>query len=635
MNGSSFKVGGIRVKYLYLLSCSLVVAAPAWARDSLSEQSAAAPRDADIVVLATGFAQPREQAGQAISVIDRARLDTLQSVSIADAVRSLPGVSVAQRGPVGGQTSMFLRGGNSSQTLVLVDGVRINDPSSPNAAVDFGSLLAGNAQRIEVLRGPNSIIWGSQAMGGVVNIESAAPTRDLTLRAAAEYGSADTVLARANVSGSVGAVEASLGGTFHRTDGISALASGTELDGSRTWALNGRVKVNLAEGISLDFRGYYNNSRVDFDSAWSGGGDALPVARGRQFAGYAGLNFDLADGRWRNRVAYTRTDIDRSGADPVLFSYNNYIVAGTIDRFEYRGAYDLAAFATLVAGAEHERIASSTSYEGAVPDLANDTVTSGYAQLSLRPLAGLTLTGGVRHDDYSDYGGHTTLGGTIAWALNDGATVLRATYGEGFRAPTLTEGQPPYGNRGLKPETARNLDVGVEQVLIEGKARVFATWYHRRTTDLIAYSFATSQSENIDRVDTEGLELGLVLQPTERLQFTGNYTLTNAINRSAGFDGKRLQLRPQHSASVMVDWQTPLGLQLGATAQLVGDSFDDKANLVRLDGHVLLALRAALPLNDRVELYGRVENLGNQRYQTVAGYGTYGRTGYAGVRARW
>ena len=616
----------------YLLLTSVFLSAPALAQEAEMAEPAA---NEGITVLATAFESPVDGTGQAIAMIERDRLDQLQAATLADALRTLPGVAVAQRGPVGSQTSLFLRGANSSQTLVLVDGVRLNDVSSPNAAVDFGALITGNAERVEVLRGPNSIVWGSQALGGVVSIESATPSGPFGAEGSAEYGSNDTWSARANLSGSAGPVEASLGGAWFGTDGISALAGGTERDGSAIQSYNARLKVHLADSVSLDLRGWYNRSRIDYDSAFSGGANALPVARNRQWVGYAGLNFDLAEGRWQNRLAYTRTDIHRLGTDPVVFSFNNYDVAGTIDRVEYRTSYELSEVALLAAGLEYEKVHASTSFEGFAPDLADNDVTGGYLQLTLRPLAGLTVTGGVRHDDYSDYGGHTTLGGNIAYSPNGGATVLRATYGEGFRAPTLTEGQPPFGNPALKPETARNVDLGIEQSLLDGKLRAFATWFDRRSTNQIVFSFTTFQSENIGKVDAHGLELGFTADPTAQLHLAATYTLTDAFNRSGTNSGMRLQLRPQHAASVTIDWESPVGLKLGASATLVGDSFDNAANTVRLDGYSLFALRAALPVSRGIELYGRVENLFDTAYTTVAGYGTYGRTATAGVRARF
>ncbi len=592
--------------------------------------------DEDIVVTASGFEQPRSETGQAITVINEERLQELQAVSIGDALRTLPGTTVVTRGPVGSQSAVFLRGGNGSQTLVLVDGVRINDPSSPNAAFDFGALLTGNIGSVEVLRGPNSIIWGSQAIGGVINVQSVAPTEALVARVGAEYGYADSLRGNANLSGTSGMFEGSVGGAYYRTDGISALSGGTEKDGYENTSANGRLKVNLADNFALDFRGYYNRGIIEYDSPFGGGANALPVSKNRQFVGYVGAQFELADGRFQNRVSYARTDISRIGSDPVVFSFNNFDVEGTIDRFEYHGSFDIADAATMVFGAEHERTFASTSFEGAPADIARNEVTSGFGQLILRPFTGLTLTGGVRHDDYSDYGGQTTFGGNAAYTPNAGDTVLRATYAEGFRAPTLSEGQPPFGNPDLKPETARNFDLGVEHKFLDGKAHVFATYFNRRSNNQITFSFDTFQSENIGRVKTEGVELGFALQPTDRLSIQANYTLTKAINRSAGANfGNRLELRPQHSGSFTLDWQTPWKVKLGGTLLLTGDSFDNATNTVRIDGYALANVRAAFPVTEAVELYGRVDNVFDTEYTVVNRYNTYGRNAHVGVRARF
>ena len=589
-----------------------------------------------IVVTASGFEQPRSETGQAIDIVDRERLDQLQSATIGDALQTVPGVAVATRGGLGGQTSAFLRGGNSSQTLVLIDGVRINDLTSPNGAFDFGPLMTGNIGQVEVLRGPNSIIWGSQAIGGVVNIQSLAPTDGFEGRFGAEYGAADTKRMNANMAGTSGLFEGSFGGSYVDAQGISALAGGTERDGFENVAGNGRLKVNISDAFNLDFRGYYNRATVEYDSAFGIGANALPVTRNRQFVGYIGANFVALDGRMQNRMAYTRTDIRRLGTDPVLFSFNNFIVRGSIDRAEYHTAFDVNDALTLTAGLEYERSFASTSFEGAAADVARNHVTSGFSQIIVHPLAGLTVTGGVRHDQYNDYGGQTTLGGNIAFTPNDGRTMLRATYGEGFRAPTLSEGQPPYGNPDLRPETARNFDLGFEQQILDGKARFFATYFNRRSTDLIAFSFATFQSENIDRVKSTGVEAGFNLNPTDRLDIRASYTLVDAVNRSAGANfGNRLALRPQHSGSLTVDWQTPIGLSVGSSVLLIGDSFDDASNSVALDGYALVGLRASLPINDRLELYGRVDNIFDVQYTVVAGYNSFGRNAAVGVRAKF
>lgn len=590
----------------------------------------------DIVVTASGFAQPRSETGQAIDIVDRDRLEQLQSPNIADALQTVPGVSIATRGGLGGQSSAFIRGGSSAQTLVLIDGVRINDLTSPNGAFDFGALMTGNIGRVEVLRGPNAIIWGSQAIGGVVNVQSIAPVTGFEGRFGAEYGAYDTKRLNANIAGSSGVLEGSVGGSFVNSDGISALAGGTERDGYDNLTGNARLKVNVSDSFNLDFRSYYNRATVEYDSAFGIGANALPVSRNRQFIGYVGAQFDLLDSRLQNRIAYTRTDIKRVGTDPIVFSFNNFNVRGAIDRAEYHAAFDLNDALTFVAGAEYERSFASTAFEGAAPDIARNTLGSGFGQVIMRPASGLTLTAGMRHDAYDDYGGQTSFGGNAAFTPNDGRTTFRATYGEGFRAPTLTEGQPPYGNPDLKPETARNFDLGVKHQFLGNKAQIFATYFNRRSDDLIAFSSVTGQSENIDKVTAKGFEAGVSLTPLDTVYIEASYTLVDAINRTAGANfGKRQTLRPQHSVSLTADWQTPFGLSVGCSFLWIGDSFDDAANNVRLKSYALFGLRASMPLTDTLEVYSRIDNLLDADYTVVAGYNSFGRHATMGIRAKF
>ncbi len=592
--------------------------------------------DDDIVVTASGFEQPRSETGQAIEIVGRDRLEQLQSATIAQVLQTVPGVSVATRGGLGGQTSAFIRGGSSAQTLVLIDGVRINDLTSPNGAFDFGALMTGNIGRVEILRGPNSVIWGSQAIGGVVNVQSITPVAGFEGRLGAEYGGYDTKRLNANIAGTKGVFEGSVGGAFVKSDGISALAGGTERDGYANATGNARLKVNISDSFTLDFRSYYNRAKVEYDSEFGVGANGLPVSRNRQFVGYVGAQFDMLDGRFHNRIAYTRTDLRRIGTDPIVFSFNNFNVRGAIDRMEYHTAFDLDDALTLVAGVEYERTFASTSFEGAAPDIARNDVVSGFGQIIVRPVNGLTLTAGIRHDAYSDYGGQTTLGGNLAFTPNEGRTMFRATYAEGFRVPTLTEGQPPYGNLQLKPETARNFDLGIEQKFLEGKAQLFATYFNRRSNDLIAFSPVSFQSENIDKVTAKGLEIGLDLNPSSQLDIRASYTLVDAINRTVGDTfGNRQALRPQNSFSLTADWQTAFGLSLGSSLLVIGDSFDDAANNVRLNGYALVGLQASMPLTDALEVYARFENMLDAQYTVVSGYNSFGRHATIGVRAKF
>ena len=596
----------------------------------------------EIVVTASGIEQERGDTGHAISVLDHDDLVTSQVVSISDALRTIPGVAVARSGPVGSQTSVFIRGGESSQTLVLVDGVRINDPSSPNAAFDFGALLTGNIDRVEILRGANSVIWGSQAIGGVINVQTIAPTETLAVNARAEYGSHDTAQAYGNISGKTGIVSGSVGAGYYRTDGIPALAAGTEKDGYENFSGNGKLLVEFSPSFALDLRGYYNKGRVEFDDPFGATPDTFPETENEQFVGYVGLNHSLIDDRWKGRLSFSHTDLTRTGTEPgVPFSFNENRLRGKVDRYAYDGSFDVAEIATIVFGAAHEETFASTFFpagggSGSAPDKADTRVTGGYGQLTLRPVAGLSLTGGVRHDDYSQYGGQTTFGANFTYSPNDGRTVFRGSYAEGFRAPTLTEALLPYGNPDLKPETSKGFDAGIEHSFLDNKVTASATWFNRKSNDAIIYSMTTYQSENIAKVRAEGVELGLSIRPVDNLSVQAHYALVDATSRTPGANfGHELARRPKDSASFAIDWKSPWGLSLGSTLIITGDSYDNLANTVRLDGFALASLRAAFPVTDAIELYGRVENLFDEDYQTVANYNSYGRTATVGVRARF
>lgn len=623
-------------RFLTVSAATLAAASPLHAQTAQDEAD-------DIIVSASRIEQKRSESGQSITVVDKAELDRRQTQVLSDVLQTLPGISVARNGGPGGVTSVFIRGGDSSQTLVLVDGVRINDPSSPSGAFDFSSILTGNIGSVEVLRGPNSVIWGSQAIGGVINITTIEPGEGLQANARGEYGYRDTGQLVASVSGKSGIVSGSVGGSWFRSDGISSFderSGGTEKDGFENVTLNGKLKIAFTDAISLDLRGFYTDGETEFDNP---PGDTLPVSDSEQYVGYAGLNVALFDGRFRNRVAYTRTDIERITTDPTPGSFNPSEAKGTLDRFEYQGVVEAVDALTLVFGIEHEQSEASTFFPSfnTAPDVSDVHMTSYYGQAIVRPATGLTLTGGVRVDDQQVFGSKTSLGGNIAYTPNDGDTVIRATYAEGFRAPALSEQLAAFGNPDLRPETARSYDAGIEHSLIDGKLRAQATYFRRNTKDLIVFSSATFSLENIAAARAQGVELGLWMQPVQGFTLQAQYSMVDTENRSPEPDffgrsnfGNRLARRAKDSASFLVDWQSPWGPALGATVLMVGDTFDDVANTIRLDSYVRVDLRASFAVSDNLEVYGRVENLFDEAYQTAFNYGVPGRVGYAGVRLK-
>ncbi|WP_431470994.1 TonB-dependent receptor plug domain-containing protein [Sphingosinithalassobacter sp. LHW66-3] len=614
----------LNYRILLCASAALLPAAPAAAQ--------VAAEDEAIVVTASGVAQSADETGRSITVLEREEIERRQSVVLSDLLSATPGVATSRNGAIGGFTGVRIRGAEAEQTLVLIDGVRVNDPSSPGGSFDFGNLLTGSIERVEVLRGPNSVVWGSQAIGGVVNIVTTAPVDGLAARADAEYGTADQIAANASIAAGNDRIQGAIGGGWFETDGISNAASGTEPDGYRQYRATGRLRAEVAPGLGAELRGYYADSRFDLDGFESappyGFVDTAEYAEAQQIFGYAGIFAEL--GPVTNRLGFSLADINRDSYDPAVGTDPIYLYRGRTERYEYQGDARLAdGVLRFVFGAEHENL---RFYDGSETFRAD--LTSVYGQAIVTPIEPLTLTAGVRNDSHSDFGDHTSFGANAALQLATG-TLVRASYGEGFKAPTLYQLFAPfYGTATLEPETAESWEAGVEQSLLDERIRIGATYFHRDTRNQIDFDPATYTYANLARTRAEGVEFELSVRPVVALRLTANYTYTDTENRSEGFVGNDLARRPDDAASVLVDWRAPFGLALGATFTIVGDSFNDQGNYTRLDGYELVSVRAEMPVTERIAVYGRVENLFDEQYETVAGYGTYGRAAYAGVRLR-
>lgn len=588
-------------------------------------------RRTDIVVNGVGAEQFPEQSGLAITLLEKDEIERMQPSTISDLLARTPGVTVSNTGPIGGFSAVRIRGAEGEQTLTLIDGVRLNDPSSPGGGFDFANLLVGNIDRVEVLRGPNSVPWGSQAIGGVVNSITKRPTYGTEANASAEYGSNDRANLVGNISGKTGPVGFSLGGGYFRDDGISAALNGTEADGYRQYAANGRVEIEVSDAVGIDLRGYYSDSRSDIDGfppPFYSLADTPEIARGQQLTGYAGLRAKL--GNLNNRLAFTISDINRDQYASPTATIPDFFSRGRNERFEYQGDWEIGGGFRTVFGAEHER---SRFTDGFSP--AKTHSSSAYAQAIISPIEPLTLTVGARIDDYASFGSKVIFGANAVWHPTN-STTIRAAYGEGFKAPTLYQLFSFYGDPSLQPEKARSYDLGFEQSVLDGQLRFGATAFHRKTRNQIDFDLFFFRYNNIVSARAKGVEAFIEMRPADNLTLRANYTYIDSEGRqSSAVPYARLLRRPVHNLNASIDWEAFGKVKLGADLRIASDSLDGFGGSLRLDGYALVTLRAAVPIGDKFEIYGRVENLTDQYYQTVADYGAYGRNAHIGVRARF
>jgi len=606
-----------------------------------------------LVVVANRNPEPLYRIGQSVTVLDAPAIRQSQAVSVDRLLDQTPGVSIVRNGGQGQTATVAIRGAQSEQTLVLIDGVQINDPSSPGAGFDFSNLMIGDISSIEVLRGSQSVLWGSQAIGGVVNIVTTAPPAgSIGGELNAEGGSRDSQYWRGAVGGTWDRLSVRLAGGYYSTRGISVFDGGTEPDGFHAGTFTGRLLFDVNDALQLDQRVFYNQSKSAFDGFSTptfSFGDDTEYGTESELVSYSGVNLSTLGGRLKNRFAFEYARTNRRSFDPLSFSApitETFYGDGASARFEYQGTAQVAPGYTAVFGAQHERtsvVTGSPAFFSPEVRAAFD-IDSGYGQVQGEAVKGLTLTGGVRYDSHSRFGGHATGQVAGAWTPNGGATLLRASWSQGFKAPSLYQLYSIAGNLGLKPETSQSLDVGVEQRLLDGKVVLGATWFRLASDDLIDFVACANPFcnafggvyQNVNRALAQGVELDGSATLMAGLTVSGNYTYTDTENRSPGANfGKDLARRPRHVVNATVSYTWPVKLTTAVAVRYASRSFDMVSNTTVLHGYTVVDLRASYPLTDRIEVYGRIENLFDEHYETAFQYGSNGRGAFAGVRARF
>ncbi|ETR76268.1 TonB-denpendent receptor [Afipia sp. P52-10] len=614
----------------------------------------------EVVVTADRTPSPLERTGSAISVVDGATLATTNSASLVDALRSVPGIDVSETGGPGGTTSVRLRGANTGQTLVLIDGVRANDPSNASGDFDFSMFAPGSIERIEVLRGPQSALYGSDAIGGVVNIITRKGSGPARASATIEGGSYGTASGMGAISGSQGPWSYAVNGALQRSDGFSrygyripsieARFPNLERDGYGRIAGSARVGYDAGEGVRFDAGILSSYLKSDYDAA-TGAFPDTPSVSTRWFSqANARTAFDTFDGRWTHSLNVFANRNERS-FDETTYRINmlpanttRIISDFTGDRVgaEYQATLRMDQFGSLVYGAkaEHETAATFATNRSPVPGPRNATLDAKQDTRSLFALwqvpigERLNVTAGGRVDDVANVARFATWRTTAAYAIHETGTKLRASAGTGAKAPTLFQLYAPiYGNPNLNPEESFGYDAGIDQSLFGGRLNVSLTGFANSFRDLIEFDTATSRYFNVARAETSGLEVAADVEIIPAyVHFKAAYTNLRAKDLRTN---RTLARRPEHTARFAVSFTPTPNWLIEPRVVVVSDRFSNANEAGLLAAYARVDLYVDYRLESGWKVFARGENILNKRYQEVLNYGTTGPAVYAGVSGSW
>jgi vitamin B12 transporter len=567
------------------------------------------------------------RTGATVDIVESAEIARAAPAKLADVLDTLPGISVSASGGLGGNTNLRIRGLDGKYVSVLIDGIDVADPSSTQTQFDWGLLTTGGISRIEVLKGSQSALYGSEAIGGVINITTARaeePGTEATVTA--EAGSFDTYRLGATVAtrGERGGVSFSLNRV--ETDGFSARAgaANTEADGYDATQLTLAADYKATEILTLGLSAYALNASGDFDEF---GGDGAPPFDEKFDSQVRGLRAfaDLNVGGWSHLLALSWYDTDRSSTS------NGFGTRFEGDRrkLDYLATHDLSDAITYSFGADLTR---ETFRSGAE---AGETDTTGlFAELLYSPTADLDLAFALRHDDHSDFGGNLSGRIAAAWRLG-GGTVLRAVASTGFRAPSLYElNSVLYGNRALQPEESVNFELGVEHDYGNGSF-VKATAFHTEIDNLIQFITLTSfplpftgqYRQAPGTATSKGIEVAGAYALSDSVSLVGSYTYTDATDGA----GAPLLRVPGHDLVLGIEADVTPRLAASVYLQHVADRPDDFGTPLR--DYTVVNANIGYDITDTATAYLRVENLFDEDYQTVAGFAASDRAVYVGLRA--
>ena len=619
---------------------------PSMAQDKPSDTALALP---NMVVTATRTETPEDEVGSAITVITAKDIADKNINNVADALRTVPGLDVVRSGSLGQQTSVFLRGANSNHTLVLVDGVEMNDPSSPTGAFDFAFLQADNIERIEVVRGAASAAFGSDAIGGVINVITKKGAGKVKLSGVAEGGSYGTWKTGGNISGGTERVNYSFDASRLETAGFSAADKnlGNSMpNGYKNTNLSGRAGFKVNDALDFGTTLRYGEGKSSLDNGGGKGADD-PNSYGRFnelfTRGFGHLK--LFEGFWEQTVgvAYSRTDRNNvNGVDPV----NNFSSAATNlgqkVKLDYQNIFHVHKSNTVMLGVEEEVDSLSSSASSDYPAWSYSSSASiplktmntlgFYLQDQIKLFDRSFTTLGVRYDDNNRFGGHETWRANELYTIKETGTRFKGSYGTGFKAPTLNQMYDTIygtGNVNLKPETSRSWDVGVEQDLFKKVSTLGISYFETAFNNLIQANSPFYVNQNVRKAKTNGIESFAEVRPMTDLTLRATYTYQQAQNLDTG---NQLLRRPRDKASFDTDYRFLEKAHFHVNVLMVGKKADYASTVA---GYAMLNFSGSYDVHKYVQLFARIDNVLNKQYEEVYGYGTSGVAGYGGVKVSY
>lgn len=553
-----------------------------------------------------------EATGATIDLIEAEGLRQ-SGPGVADALETLPGVSLSANGGLGTRSAIRIRGLDGSYIGVRVDGIEVSDPSSTQTSFNFGTLTAGTLDRVTVIKGTQSAIYGSDAIAGLIDVQTWRPTGDgASGRTTLEYGSFNTRTATSSVGFRDDRVELAFSLSRVVTDGFSARSSDAEDDGFEQSAANLFAGYQLSDALRIGVSALWSDGTSEFDrSTTNSAGETDETRSGaRVFAEYS-------QGAWVHEFSLSAFRSDRFDATGFTKEF-----IGDRLKAAYLGRVDLSPSTKLAFGIDWTD--EKASLDGTSFDASN---TAAFGEVQFSPRENLELSATLRYDDYSDFDGQFSGRAALAWGATD-STILRASLGTGYRAPSLYERFGPYAGPALEPETSTSFDIGVEHQ-IGAYATLRATAFYLEIDNLIEYSFATSSYAQVPgKTVSKGLEVSGDYAVSDRLRVTGNYTYTSGES-----GGARLARVPRHELRLAADFDVTDRLTAGIAAKHVAGVVDGFGTLTPLEDYTVVDLTTRYDLTDTTSAYLTVRNLTNETYETVRGYNTSERALYVGIQA--